>query len=182
MSWFQGFEAQRFAVDGAELFARLGGPPDAPPLLLLHGFPQTHALWHRVAQALRPDFRLVVPDLRGYGDSSRPLDDAGHLGHSKRAMAADLAALMTQLGHERFGVVGHDRGGRVAHRLALDHPQRVSRLCVLDIAPTLDMYEATDLRFATAYHHWFHLIQPAPLPERMIGGDPLFYLHWTLGG
>jgi haloacetate dehalogenase len=124
----------------------------------------------------------VMPDLRGYGDSSKPAGDERHAAYSKRAMAADMLALMRSLGHERFGLVGHDRGGRVAHRLALDHATHVSRLCVVDIAPTLDMYESTDLRFASAYYHWFHLIQPAPLPERMIGGDPLFYLRWKLGG
>jgi haloacetate dehalogenase len=135
-----------------------------------------------VAQVLRERFFLVMPDLRGYGDSSKPAGERDHANYSKRAMAADMAALMSALGHERFGVVGHDRGGRVAHRLALDHAPRVSRLSVVDIAPTLDMYEATDMRFASAYYHWFHLIQPAPLPERMIGGDPLFYLRWKLGG
>ncbi|MDE2093540.1 MAG: alpha/beta hydrolase, partial [Burkholderiales bacterium] len=124
----------------------------------------------------------VLPDLRGYGDSAKPAGAPGHENYSKRAMAQDLAELMTQLGHERFGLVGHDRGGRVAHRLALDHAARVTRLCLLDIAPTLDMYAATDMRFASLYYHWFHLIQPAPLPERMIGGDPKFYLHWALGG
>jgi haloacetate dehalogenase len=180
--WFDGFEAKRHPVNGIEIFARTGGRRDAPPLLLLHGFPQTHAMWHRVAQALADDFDLVLPDLRGYGDSSKPPGEADHAGYSKRVMAQDLAALMSALGHERFAVVGHDRGGRVAHRLALDHAARVTALCLIDIAPTLDMYDATDLRFASAYYHWFHLIQPAPLPERMIGGDPLFYLHWKLGG
>ena len=151
-------------------------------MLLLHGFPQTHAIWERVAQQLGTQFRLVMPDLRGYGDSSKPPGEADHANYSKRVMAQDMAALMRQLGHTRFGVVGHDRGGRVAHRLALDHADAVAGLCLIDIAPTLDMYEATDMRFASAYHHWFHLIQPSPLPERMIGGDPAFYLHWTLGG
>ena len=182
MSWFEGFETRRFQVNGVEIFARLSGPVDAPPLLLLHGYPQTHVIWQRVAQALRGRFRLVLPDLRGYGDSSRPAGDAEHLNYSKRAMAQDLAELMTQLGHARFGVAGHDRGGRVAHRLALDHPQRVSRLALIDIAPTLDMYAATDVRFATAYYHWFMLIQPAPLPERLLASDPTFFLHRALGG
>jgi len=149
---------------------------------MLHGFPQTHAIWHRVARQLASRFRLVLPDLRGYGDSAKPAGDSDHANYSKRAMAADMAALMTQLGHDRFALVGHDRGGRVAHRLALDHARRVSRLCLIDIAPTLDMYDATDMRFASAYYHWFHLIQPAPLPERMIGADAKFYLHWKLGG
>lgn len=182
MAWFDGFEATVHEVNGQRLFARTGGKAGGPPLLLLHGFPQTHAIWHRVALALQDRFFLVMPDLRGYGDSSKPESDATHASYSKRAMATDMVALMQSLGHARFGLVGHDRGGRVAHRLALDHPQAVSRLCVIDIAPTLDMYNATDMRFASAYYHWFHLIQPAPLPERMIGGDPLFYLRWKLGG
>jgi len=182
MPWFEGFEARHHEVNGQQIFTRTGGCAGAAPLLLLHGFPQTHVIWHRVAQVLRERFFLVMPDLRGYGDSSKPAGERDHANYSKRAMAADMAALMSALGHERFGLVGHDRGGRVAHRLALDHAPRVSRLSVLDIAPTLDMYEATDMRFASAYYHWFHLIQPAPLPERMIGGDPLFYLRWKLGG
>ena len=182
MTWFDGFEQRRFNVNGVQIFARIGGPADAPPLLMLHGFPQTHAIWHRVVRALQGRFRFVLPDLRGYGDSAKPAGAPDHANYSKRAMAQDLAELMTQLGHERFGLVGHDRGGRVAHRLALDFAARVTRLCLLDIAPTLDMYAATDMRFASLYYHWFHLIQPAPLPERMLGGDPTFYLHWALGG
>jgi haloacetate dehalogenase len=182
VGWFEGFTAARYDVDGTTLFARVGGDPQGPALVLLHGFPQSHVLWHRVAQRLAPHFRLVLPDLRGYGDSDAPDGGADHSGYSKRAMAADVVALMRLLGHNRFALAGHDRGGRVGHRLALDHPRVLTRLAVLDIAPTLDMYEATDMRFATAYHHWFHLIQPAPLPETMIGGDPVFYLHRTLGG
>jgi len=182
MRWFEGFEVIDADVDGMRVHARIGGRPGAPPLLLLHGFPQTHAMWHRVAQALAPDFQLVLPDLRGYGDSAKPASAPDHAAHAKRAMAADLAGLMRQLGHRRYGVCGHDRGGRVAHRLALDHPQAVSRLAVLDIAPTLDMYAATDMAFARAYYHWFHLIQPAPLPETMIGACAREYLHAKLGG
>jgi haloacetate dehalogenase len=179
--WFDGFEARLHDVGDAKIFARHGGRADGPALLLLHGFPQTHAIWHRVAQRLAERFFLVMPDLRGYGDSSQPPGLPDHANYSKRAMAADMVALMRSLGHERFGLVGHDRGGRVAHRLALDHPQAVRRLCVIDIAPTLDMYAATDMRFASFYYHWFHLIQPAPLPETMIGADPAFYLRWKLG-
>ena len=179
MGWFDGYEVQRCAVNGGvELHLRTGGAPGAPPLVLLHGFPQTHALWHRVARQLESRFRLVLPDLRGYGDSAKP--DPGD--YSKRALAADIVALMRALGHERFFVCGHDRGGRVAHRLALDHPGAVGRLALIDIAPTLDMYERTDMAFARAYYHWFHLIQPAPLPERMIGGNAKAYLHAKLGG
>jgi haloacetate dehalogenase len=181
-TWFDGFETVDMDVDGVAVHARVGGKVGAPALLLLHGFPQTHAMWHRVACALAPRFRLVLPDLRGYGDSGKPPGGADHSGYSKRAMAGDLVGLMHALGHERFGVAGHDRGGRVAHRLALDHPQAVQRLCVLDIAPTLDMYAATDMAFARAYYHWFHLIQPAPLPETMIGGCAREYLHAKLGG
>ena len=180
--WFEGFEAQHFRVGGQDIFARTGGRKEGPPVLLLHGFPQTHVMWHRVARTLAERCFVVVPDLRGYGDSSKPAGEADHANYSKRALALDMALLMSQLGRARFALVGHDRGGRVAHRLALDHSQRVSSLCVIDIAPTLDMYEATSMQFASAYYHWFHLIQPAPLPERMIGADPKFYLHWTLGG
>ncbi len=179
--WFDGFEARDFDIDGVRVHARVGGREGAPALLLLHGFPQTHAMWQRVAQQLAPHFRLVLPDLRGYGDSAKPRGDADHANYSKRAMAQDLAGLMQALGHARFGLCGHDRGGRVAHRLALDHPQAVTRLAVIDIAPTLDMYQATDSRFASLYYHWFFLIQPAPYPERMIGADPVAYLHWKLG-
>lgn len=180
--WFAGFDARHHDVNGVRLFARTGGRADAPPLLLIHGFPQTHAMWHRVAERLAPHFRLVLPDLRGYGDSDKPPGDADHANYSKRALAADLAALMRSLGHERFHVAAHDRGARVAHRLAVDHPLRVARLCLIDIAPTLDMYAATDMAFARAYYHWFFLIQPPPLPERLIGADARFYLHATLGG
>ena len=181
-AWFEGFEERDHWVDSLHLRVRSGGASDAPPLLLLHGFPQTHAMWHRIAQRLAPHFCLVLPDLRGYGDSDKPRGEPAHANYSKRAMAADLAALMRSLGHERYFVCGHDRGARVAHRLALDHAQAVAKLALLDIAPTLDMYAAADKRFASAYYHWFHLIQPSPLPETMIGGNPRFYLHWKLGG
>jgi haloacetate dehalogenase len=187
MHWFEDFEARNLDVNGCRVFARVsrGVCGQRPALLLLHGFPQTHAMWQRVAQALVNDFYLVMPDLRGYGDSAKPPGDADHANYSKRAMAQDLVALMDSLGVQRFGLCGHDRGARVAHRLALDQPQRVSRLALIDIAPTLDMYAATDFDFARAYYHWFHLIQPAPLPETMIGTTPaaaLAYLHHKLGG
>lgn len=164
------------------LHVETAGDAANPPLLLLHGFPQTHVLWHRVARLLEDRYFLVMPDLRGYGDSFKPADEPEHAQMSKRAMAQDMVQLMRELGHERFFLCGHDRGGRVSHRLALDHPQAVRKLCVLDIAPTLDMYVATDMAFARAYYHWFHLIQPAPLPERMIEAAPLFYLHKKIGG
>jgi haloacetate dehalogenase len=186
MGWFEGFDGALHATGDAELFARTGGKRGGPPVLLLHGYPETHVMWRRVAEHLAAEFSLVIPDLRGYGDSTKPAPAAtpelDHAQHSKRAMAGDMATLMRSLGHERFAVVGHDRGGRVAHRLALDHPERVTRLAVIDIVPTLDLYEATDMRLASGYYHWFFLIQPAPLPERLIGGDPGFYLRWTLGG
>jgi haloacetate dehalogenase len=178
--FFEHFEAKAYDVDGTRIHARTGGK--GRPLVLLHGFPQTHAIWHRVAQRLADRYTLVMPDLRGYGDSAKPPGAPDHANYSKRVMAADVAGLMRRLGHARYGVVGHDRGGRVAHRLALDHPQAVDRLAVIDIVPTLDMYDRTDMRFASWYYHWFHLIQPAPLPETMIGGDPSFYLRWKLGG
>jgi haloacetate dehalogenase len=178
MSWFDGYTAHDYAVNGITLHTRTGGNAAAAPLVLLHGFPQTHVLWHRVAQRLAPHFSLVLPDLRGYGDSAKPAGGD----YSKRAMAADIHALMRRLGHERYAVAAHDRGARVAHRLALDFPAALTQLALIDIAPTLDMYERTDMAFARAYYHWFHLIQPAPLPETMIGGDARFYLHAKLGG
>ncbi|MBL8330044.1 MAG: alpha/beta hydrolase [Rubrivivax sp.] len=179
---FEGFSDQRMAVGALQLRVRHGGSAGAPPLLLLHGFPQTGAMWRRVALRLAPHFQLVIPDLRGYGESDKPADEPGHAQQSKRAMAADLHALMQTLGHTRYAVAGHDRGGRVAHRLAMDQPQAVQRLALLDIAPTLDMYAATDMAFARAYYHWFFLIQPAPHPERMINQDPDAYLRWKIGG
>ena len=181
-TWFQGFERHEAATRDARVAYRVGGRPDGPPLVLLHGFPQTHVMWHRVAQRLAGDYRLILPDLRGYGDSSLDGGSPDHSRHSKRAMAQDVVDLMDRLGHRHFFLCGHDRGGRVAHRLALDHPDRVRRLCVIDIAPTFDMYAATDMSFARAYYHWFFLIQPAPLPERLIGGDARAYLHVKLGG
>lgn len=182
MSWFAGFEQVRVALPAGTLQLRVGGTRGKPALLLLHGFPQTHVMWHRVAQQLRAHYFLVIPDLRGYGDSLKPPADREHASYSKRAMAQDMASLMTALGQPQFLLCGHDRGGRVAHRLALDQPNRVRKLAVIDIAPTVDMYAATDMAFARYYYHWFHLIQPAPLPERMIGGDARSYLHSKLGG
>ena len=183
-TWFDSFERRNVTLTSATLHARVprSAPDGRPALLLLHGFPQTHVMWQRVAARLAQDFYLVMPDLRGYGDASKPAGLPDHSNYSKRALAQDLIELMDALGVARFAVCGHDRGGRVAHRLALDHPGRVSQLCVIDIAPTLDMYAATDMAFARAYYHWFHLIQPAPLPETMIGGNPLLYLHHKLGG
>jgi haloacetate dehalogenase len=160
--------------------AAIGGT--GPALLLLHGHPQTHVTWHKIAPALTRHFTVVAADLRGYGDSSKPPGGAGHQAYAKRAMAADQVALMRTLGHPRFHLVGHDRGGRVAHRLALDHPQAVERMAVLDIAPTATMYARTNMEFARRYFWWFFLIQPAPLPEHMIGADPAFFLRAHLDG
>jgi haloacetate dehalogenase len=176
---FEGFTARRVATSGTEIFARTRG--DGPPLLLLHGYPQTHAIWHRVGPALADRFTVVCADLRGYGDSGRPPSGERHEGYSKRAMAADMIEAMAALGHERFAVAGHDRGGRVVHRMCLDHPERVVRAAVLDIVPTATIFRSTNQAIATGYYHWFYLIQKEPLPERMIGADPLFYLHQKLG-
>ncbi|MEO5699052.1 MAG: alpha/beta hydrolase [Casimicrobiaceae bacterium] len=177
---FPGFEARRITTSGAEIACVIGG--SGPPLLLLHGYPQTHAMWHKIAPRLAERFTVVCSDLRGYGDSAKPEGGARHGNYSKRAMAADQAELMQALGFARFRLAGHDRGGRVGHRLALDHPQRVERVAVLDISPTRVMYGRTDQAFATAYYHWFFLIQPFDLPERLIGADPDYYLRRKIGG
>ena len=184
MTWFEGFERQTLPIQGLSVAFRRSADwgNTKPVLVLLHGFPQTHVLWQRVAQQLQDRFRIVMPDLRGYGDSSHAVGDAEHAHYSKRAMAQEVIDLLDHLGVQDFFLCGHDRGGRVAHRLAVDHPGRVQKLCVIDIAPTLDMYDATDFSFARAYYHWFHLIQPAPLPELMIGGNAKAYLHAKLGG
>ena len=200
MAWFDGFERRTLNIQGLPVTFRQSADwaeqQHLPVLVLLHGFPQTHVMWHRVAQQLRGRFRLVMPDLRGYGDSSHESGDAGHAHYSKRAMAAEVVGLLDVLGVADFNVCGHDRGGRVAHRLALDHAERVKKLCVIDIAPTLDMYSGhwgktpqvsgpvpdPYFAFAQAYYHWFHLTQPAPLPELMIAGSAKAYLHAKLGG
>lgn len=173
------FTSHTVAVgNGIEIRAWTGG--SGPPLLLLHGYPQTSACWRKIAPALAERFTVVAADLRGYGASSKPKGGGDHSAYSKRAMAADQVALMRALGHARFRLVGHDRGGRVAHRLALDHPEAVERLAVLDICPTASMYAATDKAFATAYYHWFFLIQPADFPERMIANNTRYFLRTTL--
>ena len=177
---FPAFRAERITTSGATIHCVVGG--SGPALLLLHGYPQTHAIWHRVAPRLAERFTVVCSDLRGYGDSSKPDGGAKHVAYSKRAMAQDQLEVMRALGFSRFGLIGHDRGGRVAHRLCLDHPQAVERVAVLDISPTRAMYDGTTMAFATAYYHWFFLIQPFDLPERLIGADPLYYLHRKLGG
>lgn len=175
----EGFQVRRIQANGLSHCVRIGG--EGPPLLLLHGYPQTHACWHRLAPALAGHYTLVMPDLRGYGDSDKPQGDPAHETYSKRATAADAAAIMSALGHEQFEVIGHDRGGRVTHRLCLDHPDRVTRAAVLDIVPTHTIFATMNRTVGMAYYHWLFLAQPAPLPERLIGGDPDFYLEWKLG-
>ena len=195
MTWFDGFESRSFEVNGASINARFStrtpGDVVRPTLLLLHGFPQSHVMWHRVAKLLEKDYFLVMPDLRGYGDSSKTPGLPDHSNYSKRNMAHDMVAVLDALGIDQFFVCGHDRGGRVAHRLALDYASRVNKLCVIDIAPTLDMYEGASMtqpymEFAKAYYHWFAMLQPAPLPEIMMGANHLetakAYLHAKLGG
>lgn len=175
----EGFETLDTSRNGVRLRVRRAGR--GTPLLLLHGHPQTQAMWHRVAPALAAHWCVVLMDLRGYGDSDRPYPGADSMGYSKREMASDALAVMQRLGFARFGVLAHDRGARVAHRLAADHPDAVSRMLLLDIAPTLAMYEHTSREFATAYWHWFFLIQPPPLPEALIESDPVRYLHAVMG-
>jgi haloacetate dehalogenase len=179
MKLFPGFSRRKISTSGARINVVAGG--EGPPVLLLHGYPQTHVMWHKVAPALARDYTVVCADLRGYGDSSKPRGLPDHSNYSKRAMAQDMAEVMTRLGHRRFHLVGHDRGGRVAHRLARDHGGRVLSLAVLDISPTLKVFQSTDQALATAFYHWFFLIQPAPLPERMIGGMRREYLLRRIG-
>ena len=180
LSLFPGFEQRDIPTDeGVHIHALVGG--SGPPLLVLHGHPQTLAIWHKVAPVLARQFTLVLCDLRGYGDSAKPPGAADHANYSKRVLARDMVEVMTVLGHARFSVLAHDRGARVAHRLAADHGDVVQRLVLLDIAPTLAMYEQTGEAFARAYWHWFFLIQPAPLPERLIEADPRAYIHDVMG-
>ncbi|MFF7710338.1 alpha/beta fold hydrolase [Pseudomonas sp. NPDC007930] len=177
---FSGFTEKTIArVNGVDIAYRQGG--HGPALLLLHGHPQTHVIWHKVAARLAQHFTVIAADLRGYGDSSKPPASADHREYSKRAMAEDMAALMAQLGFERFSLLAHDRGARAAHRLAMDQPARVQRLVLLDIAPTLAMYRQTTEAFARAYWHWFFLIRPAPLPETLIEASPEGYLRAVMG-
>lgn len=177
---FPGFEQRTIDLGhGIEIAATIGGA--GPPLLLLHGHPQTRAIWHRIAPVLAQHFTVVATDLRGYGDSSKPAGTPGHDNYSKRVMAQDCLGVMAELGFARFAVLAHDRGARVAHRLAMDHPESVSRLILLDVAPTLAMYEQTSEAFARSYWHWFFLIQPAPLPERLIEAGPAAYIVDVMG-
>jgi len=175
---FEDFEEFKIQTGGAQIHGVKRG--SGPPLLLLHGYPQTHVIWHKIASQLAENFTVIATDLRGYGDSSKPDGGANHEAYSKRVMAKDQVEVMAQLGFKHFDVAGHDRGGRVAHRMALDHPRAVRKLAVLDIAPTYWMYTNTDMEFARAYHHWFFLIQPFDFPERMIGADPAYWLRTKL--
>lgn len=177
-SGLDGFRKLRLPGRDVTLSVHRGG--SGAPLILLHGFPQTHMTWARVAPALARQFDVIVPDLRGYGDSDAPADDAGHTVYSKRRMAQDVVALMDALGLPAAAVLGHDRGARVAYRLALDHPGRVSRLGIVEVVPTGDFWEAWSADLALKAYHWTFLAQPAPLPERMIAADPVAWLDWTL--
>jgi haloacetate dehalogenase len=176
---FPGFARRKIRTSGATINLIAGGK--GPPVLLLHGYPETHAMWHKVAPQLARDYAVVCPDLRGYGDSSKPKGLPDHSNYSKRAMALDMVEVMRSLGHYSFHLVGHDRGGRVGHRLARDHRDVVRSLTVLDISPTLKMYESTNMAFARAYYHWFFLIQPAPLPEKMLATMGVRYILGRIG-
>ena len=180
-AFLDGFDVQTVQLPDTHINYATAG--SGPAVLLLHGHPQTHVVWRKIAPALvAAGYTVVAPDLRGYGDSGKPPSDAAHLPYSKRVMAADQVALMKHLGHETFSVVGHDRGGRVAHRLALDFPDVVTRIIVLDIAPTRTMYALTNQEFATRYFWWFFLIQPDGLPEKMIASDPEYFLRRHISG
>jgi haloacetate dehalogenase len=174
---FAGFSIERVSVGETEINVRRGG--DGPPILLLHGYPETHVMWHRIAPRLADRFTVVCPDLRGYGDSTKPASDMDHSAYSKRAMGRDQLELMRTLGFGHFDLVGHDRGARVARRLALDHPEVVKRLALLDIVPTATIYARLNRQRATTVWRYFFLIQPFDLPERLIGADPGYYLTRT---
>ncbi len=177
---FDGFIPKRIATSGAEIALVQGG--SGPPLLLVHGYPQTHVMWHKVAPRLAQQFTVVAPDLRGYGASSKPPTDDEHMPYSKRAMALDLVEVMAALGFDRFDVAGHDRGARVTYRMALDHPERVRRAAVLDIIPTLEQFERMNRFSARAAYHWYFLAQPAPFPETLIGSAPDYFIDHSITG
>jgi haloacetate dehalogenase len=179
---FEDFHSQNYEVNGIRLHARTSHArgEGRPAVVLLHGYPQTSYLWHAVAPQLAEHYFVVCPDLRGYGRSDKPKSDEAHQTYSKRTMAQDIVELADALDIDRFSLIGHDRGARAAHRLALDHPTRIERLCLIDIAPTLAMYEGTDSAFATAYFHWFFLIQPAPLPERLLAPQMALWVRDVL--
>ena len=172
------FERIQIKTSGADINLLHGGT--GIPLLLLHGYPQTHFIWHEIAPKLANDFHVICPDLRGYGDSSKPPSSSDHYTYSKRAMAQDMIEVMESLGYSEFAVAGHDRGARVTHRMALDYPEKITKACVMDIAPTHYMFNNTNQHFATGYYHWFFLTQPDGLPEHMIGLEPAYYLKEKL--
>jgi haloacetate dehalogenase len=172
---FEGFEQRQITTSGTTIHLVKGG--DGPPLLLLHGYPQMHVMWHKIAPQLAQDFTVVAADLRGYGDSGKPQSDPQHLNYSKRIMAQDMVEVMQQLGYESFLLVGHDRGARVSHRLTKDHPQRVRRLALLDIIPTRTMFQIVNKEMATNTFHWFFLIQPYDFPERVIGAAADYFIR-----
>ena len=188
-SLFNGFQSHRVKTpihnirteESIELHVLTGGKKNAPALLLLHGFPQTHAIWHKIIPHLVDHFFLVLPDLRGYGDSAKPPGGTHHIHYSKQVMASDQMSIMKHFNYQHFFACGHDRGARVLHRLCLDYPEAVDKAMFLDIAPTLAMYEGTTQAFATAYWHWFFLIQPEPLPENIIQADPEILIRWMQG-
>ena len=176
---FEGFTLSWIDTGEATIRVRHGG--SGPPLLLLHGHPQTHAMWHKVAPRLAQSFTVVAADLRGYGGSSKPPTTPDHMAYSKRVMSRDQVEVMRQLGFERFFVAGHDRGGRCAYRMALDHPERVLKLAVLDIIPTGEAFKRANMEFGLGFWHWFFLAQPYDLPEKLIGADPNYY-YWRRNG
>ncbi len=185
MLFGENFKIEKIGCGELSINVQHGGK--GQPLLLLHGYPQNHSMWHTVAPALAEQFTVICPDLRGYGDSDKPRGNADHSNYSKRVMAADIAALMHNLGHESFVIAAHDRGARVAHRMLLDYPERIDGACIMDITPTHHMLETTNLEFASAYYHWFFLLQPDGLPEKMIGADTDYYLseclrRWSKSG
>jgi haloacetate dehalogenase len=175
---FEGFTTTDIDAGGTTIHTVHGG--SGPPLLLMHGYPQTHVMWHKIAPALAERFTVVATDLRGYGDSAKPASDADHAAYSKRTTALDQVEVMAALGFERFSVAGHDRGGRVGHRMALDHPDKVEKLAVLDIVPTHKIFSTVNKEIAAGYYHWFFLIQGQGLPETLIGHDPEYYLKTKL--
>ena len=175
---FDGFKVSRIQTTGATINVVSGG--QGPPVLLLHGYPQTHVTWHKIAPRLASAFTVVAADLRGYGDSSKPPDGENHSNYSKRAMAHDQIEVMRHLGFEKFAVVGHDRGGRVGHRMALDQPDRITKLAVLDIVPTYKVLHSVNDEMATAFYHWFFLVQPAPFPETLLGNNVEFCLKYMM--
>jgi haloacetate dehalogenase len=178
--FFKGFKTEDIKTSGTTVHIVYGGNRNGPPLLLLHGIPETHILWRKVAPALAQDYFIVLPDLRGYGDSGKPPGGADHFAYSKRAMAQDQVEVMKHLGFDKFALVGHDRGGRAAHRMALDHPEVLTKLVILDIVPTYLLYQNITQEFATIFYHWFLLVQPEPFPETMVGNSAEYFLKCTL--